>query len=99
MKKAAFLFFALAVSAANITALTLDEVLPGLSPADRRELLSEKELVSYTDSSPDFRYLPKTALAEQTKTNRGYSPNVCDEPVSLPLPKKARTRHCFSTTS
>ncbi len=66
------------------SALTLEEVVPQLSPADAAQLLNKGELVYYTDGAPDFRYLPFTPLNSRIRSFfTGYSPNVGDEALFL----------------
>lgn len=68
----------------RLSALTLEEVLPQLTPQQRTELREQKELVHYTDGAPDFRFLPSIPLNVRVKAYfQGFSPNVGDEALFL----------------
>jgi len=64
--------------------LTIEDILPQLTPQERAELQEKKELVYYTDGAPDFRFLPSLPLSVRVKTYfQGFSPNVGDEALFL----------------
>jgi hypothetical protein len=68
----------------RVSPLTLEDVLPQLTPQERAELREKKELVYYTDGAPDFRFLPSIPLAVRVKAYfQGFSPNVGDEALFL----------------
>jgi hypothetical protein len=81
----------------NLSALTLEELLPNLSPEDLVKLRDTKEIVHYSENPPDFRYLPGTALTDRIKNEfLGYTPNVCNEALFLmPLPARSENRSLY----
>jgi len=69
---------------ATVSPLSLEDVLPQLTPQERAELREKKELVYYTDGAPDFRFLPSIPLSVRVKAYfQGFSPNVGDEALFL----------------
>lgn len=72
----------------SVGALNLNDVLPGLSAGDRAELAAKKELARYTESRPEFAYLPESPLAEKIRKQfAGFKPTITDEVLFLmPLP-------------
>jgi len=77
----------------SLSALTLEDVLPQLTPQERAELREKKELVYYSEGAPDFRFLPSIPLSQRVKTYfQGFSPNVGDEALFLlPYPSQGTT--------
>lgn len=68
----------------SLSALTLEDILPQLTPQEHAELREKKELVYYTDGAPDFRFLPSIPLSVRVKAYfQGFSPNVGDEALFL----------------
>jgi len=69
---------------ATVSPLSLEDILPQLTPQERAELREKKELVYYTDGAPDFRFLPSIPLSVRVKAYfQGFSPNVGDEALFL----------------
>ena len=69
---------------ATVSPLSLEYILPQLTPQERAELREKKELVYYTDGAPDFRFLPSIPLSVRVKAYfQGFSPNVGDEALFL----------------
>ena len=91
MKKTAVFIGLFVLGFASLGALTLEDILPGISREDLETLKTKKELVSYADGRSEFKYLPKTALSGKVREKfQGFDPNVSDEALFLlPLPEKS----------
>jgi hypothetical protein len=96
IKKTLVLLFFFALSL-NLGALSLEEVLPGLPAEELQELRDKKEIVYYSETLPEFRYLPVTLLSDKVKKEfNGYEPNVCNEALFLmPLPDRNSDRALY----
>ena len=76
----------------TVSPLSLEDILPQLTPQELAVLREKKEFVYYTEGAPDFRFLPSIPLAVRVKAYfQGFSPNVGDEALFLLPYTLART--------